>query len=90
MSNIENDTTYHIYAKDRCLYYNLKKKEFEEKWDLLNKMVGLMQTDNSHDDLSYVKLEPDHALEGMSKVIMMEPAGSDSYCHFINKLIKLN
>ena len=78
-SDMVDDTLYHIYAKDKCLYNCLSKKEFIEKWDMLNKMVGLMQTDYSHDDLSYVKLEPDHAMEGMSKVIMMEPAGSDSY-----------
>ncbi len=26
----ENIITYHIYAKDRCLYHNLKQEEFEE------------------------------------------------------------
>ena len=46
---------------------------------MLNIMVGLMQTDYSHNDLSYVKIEPDPALKNMNKVIMMEPAGSDSY-----------
>ena len=23
-------TTYHIYAKDKCLYHNLKQEEFEQ------------------------------------------------------------
>ena len=41
----ENIITYHIYAKDRCLYHNLKQEEFEETWELLNVMVGLLKTD---------------------------------------------
>ena len=36
------DTSYHIYAKDRVLYCNLPKEDFEEKWQLLNVMVGLI------------------------------------------------
>ena len=77
MSNIENDTTYHIYAKDRCLYYNLKKKEFEEKWDLLNKMVGLMKTDYVQEDLSFELVS---SSGGFSKnKDHREPEGGDSY-----------
>ena len=49
----ENIITYHIYAKDRCLYHNLKQEEFEETWELLNVMVGLLKTDYDADDLSY-------------------------------------
>jgi hypothetical protein len=37
------DTSYHIYAKDRVLYCNLEKEDFEEKWQLLNVMVGLIK-----------------------------------------------
>ena len=33
---------YHIYAKDRCLYHNLKREDFEEKWEMLHNMVELM------------------------------------------------
>ncbi len=75
----EDDTIYHIYAKNKCLYHNLEKEDFEEKWKLLNVMVGLMQTDYSHNDLSYVKLEPNHGVHGLDKVVYYEPAGSDSY-----------
>ena len=46
---------------------------------MLNIMVGLMQTDYSHNDLSYVKLEPNHGVQGLDKVVYYEPAGSDSY-----------
>ena len=47
--------SYHIYAKDRVLYWNLNKEDFEEKWQLLNVMVGLLKTDYTEDDLSYIK-----------------------------------
>tara|TARA_B100000287_G_scaffold321420_1_gene305366 strand:+ start:824 stop:1084 length:261 start_codon:yes stop_codon:yes gene_type:complete len=78
-SDMKDDTLYHIYAKDKCLYNCLEEEEFTEKWEMLNIMVGLMQTDYSHNDLSYVKIEPDPSIKNMNKVIMMEPAGSDSY-----------
>ncbi len=77
MSNIENDTTYHIYAKDRCLYYNLKKKEFEEKWDLLNKMVGLMKTDYVQEDLNF-ELVTGYSGKYIKNNSSSQPAGGDS------------
>ena len=55
---ILENTTYHIYAKDRVLYYNLPQEEFEEKWELLQVMVGLLKTDYTERDLSYIKLKP--------------------------------
>mgnify|MGYP003131542800 FL=1 len=78
MSNIENDTTYHIYAKDRCLYYNLKKKEFEEKWDMLNKMVGLMKTDYVQEDLNF-ELVTGYSGKYIKNNSSSQPAGGDSY-----------
>ena len=72
-----SDTTYHIYARDRCLYYNLKKREFEEKWDMLNKMVGLMKTDYVQEDLSFELVS---SSGGFSKnKDHREPEGGDSY-----------
>ena len=54
---IEDDiTTYHIYVKDRCIYHNLKQEEFDETWELLNVMVGLLKTDYSTDAVSYTHL----------------------------------
>ena len=47
---------YHIYAKDRCLYHNLEKEDFEEKWEMLRNMVGLMKTDYSESDLQFVEI----------------------------------
>ena len=49
----ETVTTYHIYAKNKCLYHNLEKEDFEEKWQLLNVMVGLIKTDYVESDLSF-------------------------------------
>jgi len=34
---------FHIYAKEKCLFNNLKKEEFENKWETLRGMVGLMK-----------------------------------------------
>jgi len=50
-----DDTVYHIYAKDKCLYPCLKEEEFKVKWAELKGMVGLMKTDYIEEDLSFVK-----------------------------------
>ena len=54
------DTLYHIYAKDQCLYPCLNEKEFSVKWEQLNAMVGLMHTNYEVEDLSYEKLVGGH------------------------------
>ena len=56
---MKDETIYHIYAKDRCLYNCLKEEEFEVKWAELKAMVGLMKTDYSEEDLIYVKCPAD-------------------------------
>ena len=53
-----DETTYHIYAQDRCLYANLDQEEFGETWEMLKVMVGLLKTDYTESDLSYIKLGP--------------------------------
>jgi hypothetical protein len=45
---------YHIYAKDRCLFHSLKEDDFNIKWDTLNHLVGLMKTEYSKEDLSFI------------------------------------
>ena len=45
---------YHIYAKEKCLYHSLNKKEFDEKWDMLQNMLELIKTDYELKDLNYV------------------------------------
>ena len=51
-----DETTYHIYAQDRCLYANLPEEEFECTWEMLKVMVGLLKTDYTEQDLSYFGL----------------------------------
>ena len=53
----DSEKVYHIYAKDRCLYHNLGLEDFEEKWEMLNIMVGILKTDYQTDDLQYVEVE---------------------------------
>ena len=77
-SERENITTYHIYIKDRCIYHNLKQDEFEETWELLNVMVGLLKTDYDEDDLSYEIAAPTVGVGGPMR-IFTEPQGGDSY-----------
>ena len=74
-----DDTTYHIYAKNRVLYHNLEEEDFAEKWEMLNVMVGLLKTEYSTEDLSYVMLAPKVGYGGPGKVLWTEPSGEDSY-----------
>ena len=53
----DSEKVYHIYAKDRCLYHNLGLEDFEEKWEMLNIMVGILKTDYQSDDLQYIEVE---------------------------------
>ena len=54
-----DETLYHIYAKDKCLYPCLREKEFEVKWAELKAMVGIMKTDYTEEDLSFVECPAD-------------------------------
>ena len=70
------DKVYHIYAKKECLYNNLTEEQFNNTWNTLKGMVGLMQTDYQLEDLSYeeCKRPPYRCTENTN-----EPEGSDSY-----------
>ena len=76
--DLSNITTYHIYVKDRCIYHNLKQDEFEETWELLNVMVGLLKTDYTEKDLSFEKAAPTVGVGGPIR-IAIDPPGEDSY-----------
>ena len=52
---MKDETIYHIYAKNVCLYPCLREEEFKIKWAELKGMVGLMKTDYIEDDLSFVE-----------------------------------
>ena len=54
---ITKEFRFHIYAKDKCLFHNLQQEDFENKWETLKNMVGLMKTDYSVGDLSYEQVE---------------------------------
>ena len=73
------ETTYHIYAKERVLYYNLSKDDFEEKWEMLLVMVDLLDSRYSKEDLSYIKLGPKCGVGGPGRVIQKEMWEEDSY-----------
>lgn len=47
---------YHVYAKNKCLYHSLNEDQFNEIWENLKGMVGLMKTEYTEDDLSYEEL----------------------------------
>ena len=74
-----DETTYHIYAQDRCLYANLPQDEFEETWEMLKVMVGILKTEYCESDLSYVRIKGKVGFGGPGKVIYTEPMGEDSY-----------
>ena len=63
------ETVYHIYSKDKCLYNCLKESEFKHIWSRLEEM-GMK-------DISYEKLPP--GIGGVTSVDYKEPDGSDSY-----------
>ena len=57
---MKDETIYHIYAKDRCLYPCIPEAEFEAKWTELKAMVGVMKTDYTEDDLIFVECPADN------------------------------
>ncbi len=50
------EKVYHIYVKEECLYNNLTEQQFNNTWNTLKGMVGLMKTDYELEDLSYEEL----------------------------------
>ena len=57
MTPKEKEKMFHIYAKDRCLFHNIKEEEFRVTWNTLKGIVGLMQTDYTLEDLTYEEVE---------------------------------
>ena len=70
------EKVYHIYAKQECLYNNLTETQFNNTWETLKGMVGLMKTDYELEDLSYEEVVRAH---GGGSENSNEPSGSDSY-----------
>tara|TARA_R100000008_G_C3533567_1_gene140691 strand:- start:601 stop:816 length:216 start_codon:yes stop_codon:yes gene_type:complete len=53
---MQDETLYHIYAKNACIFPCLREEEFNIKWAELQAMVGLMKTDYRLEDLTYERL----------------------------------
>ena len=64
---------YHIYAKNECLYHSLTEQQFQDTWQQLQGMVGLMKTDYSKEDLSY------ETVQLLTESQFGNPKGHDSY-----------
>ena len=71
------DKVYHIYAKDKCLFHSLKEEEFKTTWNTLHRMVGVMKTDYTSDDLNFIELSVSSGGGGGDK--SNDPIGSPSY-----------
>ena len=50
------EKVYHIYAKSRCIYHSLSESKFCETWEMLHRMVDLLDLDLTKEDLSYEEL----------------------------------
>jgi len=50
------EKVYHIYAKDKCLFHSLKEEEFTLTWKTLHRLVGIMKTEYTETDLSFIEL----------------------------------
>ena len=74
-----DSTTYHIYLKDRCVYWNLNEEDFEEKWQMLKVMIDLISKDYIEEDLSYIKLGPKCGVGGPGRVVTEQAWEEDSY-----------
>ena len=49
----EYEKIYHIYAKNRCVYHSLSEDKFSETWEMLHRMIDLLDVDISKEDLQY-------------------------------------
>ena len=52
----EQEKLYHIYARGQCIYHSLSEEKFSETWDMLHRMVDLINMDISKEDLQYEEL----------------------------------
>ena len=47
---------YHIYAKNKCIMHSVREEDFNVAWETLNRMINIIKTDYSQNDLSYEEL----------------------------------
>ena len=64
MKKLTETKYYHIYLKDKCVLPNLEEQKFQESWEILNTLVGVMKTDYEPEDLSWELVSrPDYSAE---------------------------
>jgi hypothetical protein len=71
-----DDTSYHIYLKEKCIYCNLEEDDFEEKWQMLHVMIDLIASEYNKEDLTYIKLAPKVGYGGPGRFL---PTDDHSY-----------
>jgi hypothetical protein len=47
---------YHIYAKGQCIYHSLSEEKFSEIWEMLHRMIDLLDMNILENDLQYEEL----------------------------------
>jgi hypothetical protein len=50
------ENVYHIYAKGQCIYHSLSESRFSETWEMIHRMIDLLDLDLTKEDLSYEEL----------------------------------
>ena len=50
------EKVYHIYANGKCIYHSLSEEKFTETWEMLHKMVEIIDVKFSKEDLTYEEL----------------------------------
>jgi hypothetical protein len=50
------EKVYHIYAKGQCIYHSLSENKFTETWEMMHRMIDLLDLDLIKEDLSYEEL----------------------------------
>ena len=50
------EKVYHIYAKGQCIYHSLSENKFAEIWEMIHRMIDLLDLDLTKEDLSYEEL----------------------------------
>lgn len=50
------EKVYHIYANGKCIYHSLSEEKFSETWEMLHRMVELIDVKFSKEDLTYEEL----------------------------------
>ena len=63
----EYEKIYHIYAKNRCVYHNLSEEKFSETWEMLHRMIDLLDVDISKEEEVANTVSPDDIFKEISE-----------------------